>query len=110
MLLKCYNSYFNNTYQALQKYQKHRTSLMLLKKIHPFISSLSQAIDPEALTQTDGLDLDLAQQMMDMSLHEAALQEPSLKKVHAIFETEAESSKVNKGINLAFDLDEPKMG
>ena len=55
--------------------------------------SCLQALEPEVL-QSDGLDLNLAEQLADMSLHEEALREPSVSKLTDVFDADASSSKV----------------
>ena len=52
-----------------------------------------QAIDPEAL-QTDGLDLNIVEQMQDMTLEQDMLEEPSTKSLTPVFETTFQSTKV----------------
>jgi hypothetical protein len=62
-----------------------------LRQCCSHLSLMKEAVDTDAL-QADGLDLDLAQQMADMSLKpDADLEEPEVKdKVKDMFEIDGE--------------------
>ncbi len=61
-----------------------------------------QALDTEAL-QTDGLDLDVVEQMQGLALkEEAEVEEPELKKTNTVFEKSSLSTKVNPSYTVTY--------
>ncbi len=61
-----------------------------------------QALDTEAL-QTDGLDLDVVEQMQGLALkEEAEVEEPELKKTNTVFEKSSLSTKVNPSYTATY--------
>ena len=65
--------------------------------------SLHKALDVEAL-ETDGLELDVVEQMRGMALKENEAEEPDVNKASSVFEKGCVSTKASNFVHTYFSL------